>query len=75
MSDQENIIEKLENEFPTVSGSAFTAARKQVLDSGQSLLESENGAIYEVFPDGRRLWRKNIEPPTVVVAGSRYTIL
>jgi hypothetical protein len=72
MSDQD--IQKLESQFPAVSGSAFAAARKKVLESGQSVLQSEGGIIYEVFPDGRKIEVKQIEQPTPVVAGSIYTI-
>ena len=53
MSDQD--IQQLENQFPAVSGSAFAAARKHVLASGQSVLQSQDGVIYEVFPNGRRV--------------------
>lgn len=74
MADQENNIEVLESQFPAVSGSAFAAARKQVLASGQSVLQSEDGIIYEVFPDGRRVRVKEIEPPTSVVPGRKITI-
>lgn len=74
MADQENNIEKLESQFPPVSGSAFAAARERVLASGQSVLQSEKGCIYEVFPDGRRRRVKAIEPPTPVVPGSKISI-
>jgi hypothetical protein len=72
MSDQE--IQKLENQFPAVSGSAFAEARKQVLASGQSVLQSQDGVIYEVFPNGRRVEVKKIEPPTEVATGSTFTL-
>ena len=74
MADQENNIEILESQFPTMSGSAFAAAREQVLASGQSVLQSEQGYIYEVFPDGRRVPVKKIAPPITVVSGSKITI-
>lgn len=74
MADQENNIEILEGQFPAVSGSAFAAAREQVLASGQSVLQSEGGYIYEVFPDGHRVQVKKIEPPTPVVSGRKITI-
>ena len=74
MIDQEDNILKLESEFPSVSGSAFATARERVLASGQSVLQSENGFIYEVFPDGRRRRVKKIEPPTLVIAGSKISI-
>lgn len=72
MSDQD--IQKLESQFPTVSGLAFAAARKQVLASGQSILESQNGVIYEVFPDGRRVQVKKIKPPAQFASGKIFTI-
>jgi hypothetical protein len=74
MSDQEKIIEGLETQFPAISGSAFAAAREHVLASGQSVLQSEEGKIYEVFPDGSRVLVKTIERPTHVQAGRRITI-
>jgi hypothetical protein len=72
--DQENIIERLEAEFPAVSGSAFATAHKEALDAGNSVLQSEQGCIYEVFPDGRRILVKTIDPPTANVPGRRITI-
>lgn len=72
MSDQD--IQRLENQFPAVSGSAFAAAREYVLASGQSVLQSQDGIIYEVFPDGRKVTVKKIEPPTQFVSGKIFTI-
>lgn len=72
MSDQD--IQQLESQFPAVSGSAFAAARDHALASGQSVLQSDNGVIYEVFPDGRRIRVKQIEPPTPDVYGRKITI-
>jgi hypothetical protein len=67
-------IQTLENLFPTQSSQAFAAARAQVLASGQSVLQSEEGAIYEVFPDGRREFVKCIAPPIPVVPGTTIVI-
>ncbi len=72
MSDQE--IQMLESQFPSVSGSAFAAARKQALASGHSVLESSGGFIYEVFPNGQRKQVKAIERPTPVTLGSKVKI-
>jgi len=72
MSDQD--IQKLESQFPAISGSAFAKAREKVLKSGQSVLQSENGCIYEVFPDGQRRFVKEIEPPTEAIVGTKFTI-
>ncbi len=74
MSEEEIEIERLESLFPPVSGVAFAAARKQVLASGQSVLQSEGGFIYRFFPDGRKEVVKQIEPPTAGVLGRKYTI-
>jgi hypothetical protein len=74
VADKENNIEMLENQFPALSGSAFAGARERVLASGQSVLQSEHGYIYEVFPDGRRVVVKKIEPPIPVVSGRKITI-
>jgi hypothetical protein len=72
MPEQE--IQSEEMSFPAVSGSAFATAREQVLGSGQSVLQTENGIIYEVFPDGRRVERKRIDPPTYYPAGKVFSI-
>jgi hypothetical protein len=74
MSEPEKIIDELETKFPALSGVAFTTARNETLASGQSVLQSEGGVIYEVFPDGTRLERKRIEPPTPVLAGTKIVI-
>lgn len=59
-------IEKLEEQFPPASGVAFSNARDSVLASGQSVLQSENGALFEVFPDGTRRFVRSIDPPVPV---------
>ena len=67
-------ILKLESEFPALSGQAFAKARARVLDSGQSVLQSSEGVIYEVFPDGTKRAVKEIEPPTLVEPRSKFRI-
>ena len=74
MSDEDKKIENLENTFPAVSGSAFAAARQMTLASGQSVLQSEQGVIYEVAPDGSRKRVKEIEPPIPAVQGTKINI-
>ena len=74
MPDQEIEIQRLESQFPPISGSAFAAAREQVLASGQSVLQSESGFIYRVSPDGRKELVKRIKPPTRVIPGTKLTI-
>ena len=74
MADQEKTIQYLESRFPAISGSAFAVACMAALASGQSVLQSDNGVIYEVFSDGTRNPVKKIEPPTPVVTGSKIMI-
>ena len=74
MPNDENEIQRLENQFPAVSGQAFAAAREKVLASGQSVLQAENGFIFRVFPDGRKELVKQIDAPTAVIPGTKLTI-
>ena len=72
MSDQE--IELLESQFPPASGQAVADARRDVLASGQSVLQREGGSVVRVFPDGHKEVVKEIEPPTSVKAGTTYIL-
>ena len=74
MSDHERKVQDLERQFPSTSGVAFAAAREQALASGQSVLQSENGFLYEVFPGGRKVLVKQLESPMPVVAGSKFAL-
>lgn len=74
MNDDEKQIEKLEAEFPALAGLAFSRAREEALAAGLSVIESHDGVIYEVFPDGSRIERKRIEPPVNVKKGARFLI-
>ena len=67
-------LQLLESSFPSVSGSVFAAARERVLASGQSVLQSEGGSIYEVFPDGRKEFVKTVEPPIRVASGRKFSL-
>ncbi|MBS0633220.1 MAG: hypothetical protein JSS11_15020 [Verrucomicrobia bacterium] len=69
----EESIRLLEAQVPTLSGVAFAEARQLVLESGQSVLQSENGVIYKIFPDGAKVRIKEVEPQSVV-SGSRFPI-
>jgi hypothetical protein len=74
MSDQEDHIDQLEREIPAMAASAFAEARAKVLAAGLSVLQSEQGSIYEVFPNGDRVLVKKIKPPITVVPGTIITI-
>lgn len=74
MADSDEQIERLENEFPLCSGVAFYNARKRVLASGQSVLQTEEDNLFEVFPDGRKVFVKQIEPPIKVQLGRKISL-
>ncbi len=69
MPISEKSIQFLVEHIPELAQSAVTQAYWQALASGNSVLQSENGVIYEVFPDGTRTIVKEIAAPTPVAAG------
>jgi len=72
MSDKD--IQEHESQFPAISGQAFAHARDLVLASGQSVLQTEDRFIFQVFPDGHKKVVKPIEPPIYLEPGSLFTI-
>ncbi len=70
----EEAIINLETHLPAASGAAFADARRHVLASGQSVLESEDGVIFQVFPNGDKIKFKEIAPPQPVISGSKFSI-
>ena len=71
MPISEKSVQFLETHIPELAQSAGTQAYWQTLASGNSVLQSDNGIIYEVFPDGTRTVVKNITPPTPVRIGEK----
>lgn len=69
MPTSEKSMQFLEEHIPELAQSAVTQAYWQALASGSSVLQSENGAIFEVFPDGTRKLIKTTTPPSAVVIG------
>ena len=69
MPTSEKTMRFLEEHIPELAQSAVTQAYWQALASGSSVLESDNGAIYEVFPDGTRELVKTTTPPSAVTVG------
>ena len=69
MPNSEKAMQYLEEHIPELAQSAVTQAYWQALASGSSVLQSDNGAIYEVFPDGVRKLIKTTPPPSVVAVG------
>jgi hypothetical protein len=74
MSVSEQDLTQLEEQFPAISGQVFANAREQALAAGQSILISQDGIIYRVYPDGRRRMVKRIAAATPVVVGTRFTL-
>jgi hypothetical protein len=74
MKRKENKIRELESSFPALSGSIFDAAREQALASGQDVVQSENGCLYKISPDHKKVRIKKIEPPTRMVSGLKIEI-
>ncbi len=52
MTDNEKVIEYLENFIPEMAAAAIRQAYFDALSSGNSVVISENGEIKEIFPDG-----------------------
>ncbi len=71
MNTPEQTMRFLEEHIPELAESAVTQAYWQALASGSSVLESDNGLIYEVFPDGTRKVVKAISRPSPVTLGEK----
>lgn len=74
MPTSEDALDHLESQIPVLSESAVTVAYWQTLASGESVLESDQGTIYEVFPDGTRKAIKQIAAPVAVDPARKVTI-
>ena len=70
----EQQMERLESNFPAASGVAFANAYQQAIHAGLSVLVSDNGVIFEVFPDGTRKRIKTIAPPSATRPGQKLTL-
>jgi hypothetical protein len=71
MIKQEKTLRYLESHIPEMAASAVTQAFWQALASGNSVLESRDGAIYETSPDGSQKKVKSIAAPTTVTRGEK----
>lgn len=74
MSEAEKALRLSEEELPAKAGEVFAAARARVLASGQSVVESRNDYLYEIFPDGREVVLRQIDPPRKVAVGQKFII-
>jgi hypothetical protein len=74
MQITEESMRFLEEHIPELANSAIKQAYWQALATGNSVLQYEEGAIYEVFPDGTRQLIKTLAPLTSVQAGQQVLI-
>lgn len=74
MADAEATLDYLEQQIPSLSAAAVDVAYWQALATGQSVLVSGDGGIYEVFGDGTRKLLKTTEPPLSVPVGTRVRL-
>ena len=73
MSSEEKELRRWET-LPARSGEAFEAARARALASGQRVLQSDQGVIYEVSPGGQSREVKRVDPPLRVKKGKVITL-
>ena len=71
MTDFES-LDALEDSIARFSGIAFKAAHDQVLAAGGSVAVVQNGAVYEIFPDGRKVFIHSVKEPVRVQVSARY---
>jgi len=62
MTDHEKTLDYLESHIPELAVASLTIAYWQALAAGHKVLVSENGALYEVSPDGSRTFVRPIRP-------------
>ena len=70
----ERQMERLESSFPAASGVAFANAYQQAVQAGLTVLVSEDGVLFDVFPDGQRKAIKNIAPPSITRPGQKLKL-
>jgi hypothetical protein len=74
MTDSEQTLDYLEQQIPALSGAAVDVAYWQALASGQKVLVSGEGGVYEAFADGTQKLVKTLEKPLSVPVGTRVKI-
>lgn len=74
MDLSEKAIDYLEEHIPELAEVAFKQAYWSALASGSSVLVSENGSLVEVFPDGKRKFRKKLPLWTAVLPGQKLIL-
>ena len=74
MPDPEQTLDYLEQQIPSLSAAAVDVAYWKALASGQTVLVSGDGGIYQAFPDGTKTLIKTTEKPLSVPVGTRVRI-
>lgn len=74
MPDAEQTLDYLEQQIPSLSAAAVDVAYWQALASGQLVLISSEGGLYEALPDGTRKLVKPLAKPLSVPVGTRVKI-
>jgi hypothetical protein len=74
MTLSEEAMSFLEEHIPDLANAAFKQAYWAALASGSSVLISQNGALVEVFPNGKHKFIKHLAPPIPVIPGQRLEI-
>ncbi len=72
--NDEKAIQAMENAFPALASVAFSSAHEQALAFGLTLVQSENGTLFEVHPDGSKIVVDTIAPPVSVTAGQKIRL-
>ncbi len=71
MTLDDKTLDHLESQIPEMAVIAFRQAYWKALEDGNSVLVADDGGLYEVFPDGRREFRKPLEPRIPVASGPK----
>ncbi|MES2594746.1 MAG: hypothetical protein V4662_05405 [Verrucomicrobiota bacterium] len=73
-SSTEQALDYLEQQIPSLSAAAVDVAYFQALASGQTVLVSGEGGIYQALPDGTKKLVKKLGKPLSVPVGTRVRI-
>ena len=71
----QNEIDFLENYIPELANSAVRKAYLDTLASGNSVLETIENKLYEIFPDGKKVFIKDVSDNIKISASKRVFIL
>ena len=74
MADPEQTLDYLEQQIPSLSAAAVDVAYWQALATGQEVLVSGDGGIYQAYADGTKKLIKTTEKPLSVPVGTRVRL-